>query len=205
MNNKLKALLEDITKKKKDGYDFEMKEIDTIAEAVRDSIMEHNTIEPTPIVKISETFDIPVFQTQYISKEHSGDIHIHDEKCDKVKEEKIILVDKNETLEQQRFVIAHELAHYLFDYIGSDYQINNKPYTCPYLKNNHEGEAEKRANRFAASLLMPKHIFIQAHNNAVDIDDRRIYVIKYLSRLFQVKEASIIKRIKEVTERIETY
>ncbi len=175
-----------------------MEEVDEIAEKIHECFVAPDNFEPTPIVKITEAFGIPVYRTKNINVKHSGNIHIVDDKCEKVGKEKIILVDAEDVLPQQRFVIAHELGHYLFDYIGSDFQRYNQPFTCPYLKDNHEGKNEKIANRFATSLLMPAQLFIKEHNNAVDTDDRKIYVIKYLSRLFQVKEDSIIKRIKEV-------
>jgi len=119
--------------------------------------------------------------------------------CKRINKETIIIVDKNDSLPQQRFVIAHELGHYLFEYIGSQCACQKEAYICPYLKDNHSGKSEQRANRFAASLLMPKNMFINEHDHAVDIDHRKVYVIKYLSQLFQVEEASIIKRIEEVS------
>lgn len=198
MNNKINKLLEKIRKKAKHNSKLTMEEIDEIAETILYDIIGCNTSDPTPIIKIAETFGLSVYQSKKLDKRHSGNIHIHDEKCNKVGKDKIIIVDKNDNLLQQRFVIAHELGHYLFDYLGSEYEDNNKEYSCPYLKDNHEGESEQRANRFAAALLMPKDMFISEHNNAVDVDNRKIYVIKYLSKLFKVKESSIDKRIIEV-------
>lgn len=199
MNDKLNNLLEEIRGRAKGNSKFTMKEIDRIAESILYDIIECNTLDPTPIIKIAEAFGLSVYQSEKLDKRHSGNIHIHDKKCDKVGKDKIIMVDKNDSLLQQRFVIAHELGHYLFDYLGSEYEYNNKEYSCPYLKDNHEGESEQRANRFAAALLMPKDMFINEHNNAVDVDNRKIYVIKYLSKLFKVKESSIAKRIIEVS------
>lgn len=199
MNTRFKELIAEIAQKKKNDYSFSMLEIDEIAEKVRNIVMGNNRKDPTPIVKIAEFFDFAVFQSKNLNSKHSGNIHINDETCKSINKETVIIVDKNDSLPQQRFVIAHELGHYLFDYIGSEYDCSKKAYSCPYLKDNHSEEAEQIANRFAASLLMPKNMFIKEHDAAVDIDCRKIYVIKYLSQLFQVEEASIVKRIEEVS------
>lgn len=199
MDTRLEKLVAEISQKRKTNYLFSVPEIDEIAEKVRKIVMGDNLKDPTPIIKIAELFGFTVFQSKNLDPKHSGNIHINDEKCKSINKKTIIIVDKNDSLQQQRFVIAHELGHYLFDYIGSEYDCPLKAYSCPYLKDNHSGESEQVANRFAASLLMPKNMFIKEHDNAVDIDCRKIYVIKYLSKLFQVEEASIVKRIEEVS------
>lgn len=199
MDTRFERLITEITQKRKNNYPFSVLEIDEIAEKVRNIVMGSNHKDPTPIVKIAELFGFTVFQSKNLDSKHSGNIHINDEKCKSINKETIIIVDKNDSLPQQRFVIAHELGHYLFDYIGSEYDCSEKAYSCPYLKDNHSGESEQIANRFAASLLMPKNMFIKEHDAAVDVDCRKIYVIKYLSQLFQVEEASIVKRIEEVS------
>ena len=59
----------------------------------------------------------------------------------------VITVNTSESGVRQRFTIAHELAHLLFDKIGQQYRDHNFA--------NPPGWIEKRANEFAASLFIP--------------------------------------------------
>ena len=109
------------------------------------------------------------------------------------------MVNKNDELFHQRFVVAHELAHYLFDFLGnSDYTDKSIRFSDTYYKNMHESISEQRANRFAAAILMPEESFIKQYNIAKNIDKNRMFVIMYLSRFFETTMSSIERRIAEV-------
>ena len=70
-----------------------------------------------------------------------------------------------------------------------------------YLKINHDSIEEKRADRFAAELLMPKKIFLSQYIKAMKKSNYNDdYTITYLSELFKVKESCIKRRIQEVFE-----
>lgn len=198
-NKRIEELLKEIREKReKTSNKFDAKYIDYIAGKIREIIMGNNFSDPTPVVKVAEAFGIPVYKTKTLGKNRSGNIYIRGKECKMVNKDKIILIDEHEVLGHQRFVIAHELGHYLFDYIGSIDDDGKTKTSYPYIRNSHKGIKEQNANRFAAALLMPKEMFIIEHNNAVEVDNRKIYVIKYLAYIFQVKESSIIKRIAEV-------
>ncbi|KAI4445147.1 hypothetical protein C823_007654 [Eubacterium plexicaudatum ASF492] len=113
-----------------------------------------------PIVKIVKAFNFKTY-TETLSDKLSGDIYINGDTKQKYGHNKIILVNKNEPFFHQRFVIAHELAHYLFDFLGKDkYHDSIIKFSDTYYKNQHETPEEKRANRFAASLLMPEKFLL---------------------------------------------
>lgn len=71
-----------------------------------------------------------------------------------------ITIDQDQSAERQKFTIAHELGH-LFLHMG--YQIDEEKWknqTTPFNRFGNT-EQEYEAHEFAASLLMPKDIYIR--------------------------------------------
>lgn len=156
----------------------------------------------TPIIEIIRGFGIDIRCTKNIPGDNAGVIYAGG-KTEKVYGvDTIIFTDSREPFEHQRFVMAHELAHYLFDYEGNPVNKkaskNIRTFEETYPRKNHSSEKEVRANRFAAELLMPRNLFAREYNYAMDRSNNRIYTIKYLAKCFQVKETSIERRIYEV-------
>uniref|UniRef100_N1ZZM3 IrrE N-terminal-like domain-containing protein n=1 Tax=Eubacterium plexicaudatum ASF492 TaxID=1235802 RepID=N1ZZM3_9FIRM len=178
--------------------DYSLKEIDDVAYDLLNMFDIFNKKTSIPIVKIVKAFNFKTY-TETLSDKLSGDIYINGDTKQKYGHNKIILVNKNEPFFHQRFVIAHELAHYLFDFLGKDkYHDSIIKFSDTYYKNQHETPEEKRANRFAASLLMPEKIFIEQYKIAKNEDCNELFVILYLSEFFQTPTDSIEKRIWEV-------
>ena len=62
-----------------------------------------------------------------------------------------MLINAYENRGHQRFTMAHEFGHYIFEYDFTDeYSLDKERLTS---------ETEIRVNRFATALLMPKDIF----------------------------------------------
>ena len=163
------------------------------------SSIDYNNESATPIIKIIKGFGIDVRRAKRMQDGISGVIYAGGNTKKVYSSDKIIFTDNNEPFEHQRFVMAHELAHYLFDYIRNpSCRDSGKTFAETYPRKNHNSQREIRANRFAAELLMPINLFIKQYNYAMDKSKNRIYTIKYLARYFQVKEASVEKRIYEV-------
>ena len=156
---------------------------------------------PTPIIKIAKKFGFEVFQTPQLKQKYDGIICVDSPEYVKQKYERLILVDAFKELQHQRFVIAHELGHYLFEYLGSNFEEEHMEFVRPYEKNNHVDLAEQQANRFASCILMPSNIFAAEYNNLVSQGKDNFYITRYLARFFEVKDESIQKRKKEVLER----
>lgn len=151
----------------------------------------------TPVVKIANALGFSV-RTEEMWALQSGKIQVN---CKAEGDEgrsgsKAILLNKEDNLFHQRFVIAHELAHYLFDCVGKVEQ--GEPYEDTYLKDHHGSESERRANRFAAELLMPQKLFVEMYGRACRRHANYISRLMYLSKYFEVPIASIERRIKEV-------
>jgi hypothetical protein len=68
-----------------------------------------------------------------------------------------ILIAKSEPMERRNFTLAHELGHYILHGGGVKLRIDKYDYKLDSKESNEETEA----NYFAASLLMPKDLFIR--------------------------------------------
>lgn len=163
----------------------------------------------TPIKSIIESFGIKVDQIDdldKIRKNISGVIYANGDTIEKYGSDKIILTDNKEPLGHQNFVMAHELGHYLFDFLGDElYADKNILFSEFYPKGNHSSNApkkEKLSDRFAAELLMPTDLFVEQYNYAINYDYggnlKRYFALRYLSKFFKVKMSSVEKRITEV-------
>ena len=117
--------------------------------------------------------------------------------------EKVILVNNIINDEYiQRVIVAHLLAYYLFDYLGSKNQRNDECYYAEYMNQNYQ--IEEVANRFKLDILMPKKIFINQYNVAFEAAKEYGYVYRdvfaemYVSRYFKVSTYIAVKRIIEL-------
>ena len=194
-----KELLQELTEKNMKGHEYSLAEISNIARKILNSVDYYSGRCATPIVKIAKEFGFKTYK-ENLSGGKSGDIHINGYTYDKYGHDKIILVDKKEELFHQRFVVAHELAHYLFEFLGSpESEDPSRIFVDTYCKDKHETPQEKRANIFAAEILMPKDLFIKQYNIARREDSNRMFILMYLSRYFETSIDSIEKRIMEVS------
>lgn len=195
---RLEELLRDLTEKNKKGHAYSLLEIRKIANDILSMTNFYSGRCATPIVKIAKLFD---FKTYKESIKDSGDININGDTRNKYGHDKVILVNKEDELFHQRFVIAHELAHYLFDYLGNpNYTDTRIMFADTYQKDKHETAQEKRASTFAAEIMMPKELFIKQYNIAMREENNHMFIIMYLSRYFETSIDSIEKRIMEVSK-----
>lgn len=86
------------------------------------------------------------------------------------------------------------MAHYIYDYKSNIHD----EYSNTYRTDEIIDEKEKRANRFAASLMMPKSSFkdayIELSNN---IDDSEI-IVQGLADAFKAPKTAVRIRLREV-------
>lgn len=92
----------------------------------------------------------------------------------------IICINGNVPVTQQRFSIAHEIAHYIFDY---DATIHNQVYYQTHTWNGSaEDMKEIRADEFAAELLMPTEVFKTEYHKL----PRRLSQYEHVQRLSEL-------------------
>jgi len=119
----------------------------------------------------------------------------------------IISINKNEYLPRQRFSLAHEIAHYIYDI---DFENNSeiKDSETTLFRNDIVNPIEKRANKYAEKLLMPKELFINEIDKIKNklfptLDNKlgveRIYkIIEEVSEKFQVSKPAAIMRLSSI-------
>lgn len=108
----------------------------------------------------------------------------------------IIGVNYDRTVEEKRFIVAHELAHYYLHYINS-----NMVETIMHREHiKGKDENENDADYFAACILMPHEIFKKQYEQLIDNGYDRADVIDRLQVIFKAPRESIKRRIEEVYE-----
>lgn len=194
--------------KKKDGIDmcvfnelrkkynyfndfYDLDRIENIAIEVRE-MFDLKEI-PTQIANIIDRVGIKIFSLE-MPDNLSGRIGIKKEFEEIFGSKKILQINSKDNRGHQRFTMAHELGHYIFDYDGYD------DYADAYSleEENIKAPGEKRVNRFAAALLMPRNNFIDKYKvrKTLGIDD--IEICKSLAKEFDVSETAVSKRIVEL-------
>ena len=172
------------------------------AEKLAEQVLEIGGYEAgaTPIIEIAKKFGFSTFSEKNMPEEISGNIFVGGTTKEVYGTDKVIVVGDQEEYAHQRFIIAHELAHYLLDYVGSEDSYNSGIlFSRTYPKHNHDSSEELRADRFAAELLMPTKLFYRQYLRAMEASDYNIrYTIAYLSNYFKTKKSSIERRIQEV-------
>ena len=199
MEEQLEKLISELENKKQQSYVFSMSEIDEIALKILSILGYRSGNTATPIVKIVKQFGFMAYKEQLDDPNLSGDISINGDTLEIYGHDKVIIVNDMDEKNHQRFVTAHELAHYLFDFLGnSEYLDKSVKFNAAYYKDKHDTADEKRANRFAASILMPKDLFVKQYNIARAVDSNSLFITMYLSRFFETSISSIERRILEV-------
>lgn len=160
---------------------------------------------PIPIVRIAEDCGFTIKRKSKIwfffkglsnikrGSTITGSITIEKKGRKNSQEIKEITTCKKDNPYQQRFVIAHELAHFLFDCTPGTVK-----YVDYYRKDNHINESEIKANAFAANLLMPRDKFIEKYMEAIKTIPDPTFVIYTLARYFGVPQKAVLRRFDEV-------
>lgn len=144
---------------------------------------------PIPIVKIVGDLNFFVGKQQ-MEDNLSGYIVISDEVKERFGKRKLICVNTKDSIGHQRFTIAHELAHYLFDYDENE----NCEFYNTYKTDEVQSDEEIRANKFAANLLMPEEEFKRQYN--IFIHSESFY--QNMTEYFQVSKKAVARRIDEL-------
>lgn len=181
---------------------YVVREAENLADEVLEIYGHVGKSAPTPIVKIARDLGFTTYKAKDIPEDISGNIFIGGTTRKDYGKDKVIIVGENEPLPHQRFIVAHELAHYLMDYIGNEeYKGEGVIFSRTYPKVSHDSPEEIRADRFAAELLMPKKVFLAEYVKAMKLSGySKEYTIPYLAKLFNTKESCIQRRIREVLE-----
>lgn len=154
---------------------------------------------PLPVVQLLKGLGFELYRARFKNPEQSGVIAVDStlpEQAGGFQSDRVILVNELDTTAHQRFTIAHELAHYIFDYD----EATQPRYYKPYLTSEKRDETELRANRFAAELLMPTDDFrakFEALKSAQGDAFSLPGTITQLSKFFDAPPTSVELRLRE--------
>lgn len=152
---------------------------------------------PVPIVEIVDELGFHVFSAQF-PENISGVIMINPDIKEKLGSDRVICVSNTDSTGRQRFTIAHEFAHYLFDFNAS----KNTVYYDTYNINKSDKEQEAIPSRFAAEFLMPKKIFVERYKELKEKNIPKYDLIASLTYDFNVSQKAVLKRCKELSSEI---
>ena len=116
----------------------------------------------------------------------------------------LVLIQQEHDDKRKRFSLAHELGHYILNYSPGSVHLDRRTFFRSNLSASGTDIAEKKANRFAAELLMPSDILweILACEDMPDlIDDdenRSLEMLKGLAERFEVSVAALTIKISGV-------
>ena len=170
---------------------YDVNEMPEVAQMILDRLGIEEV--PIPIVAIMKSLNFQVVAGE-LKDEISGIIGIDDDLAKNFKSSKVIAINNKDNVGHQRFTMAHELAHYLFDFVVS----NQIVYYNTYNTFEDENEEERRANYFAANLLMPEKKFKKEFDNVV-IKNNLYVTVEKLSQIFQVSGEAVRRRISELS------
>lgn len=118
----------------------------------------------------------------------------------------VIGVNSSQATTRQRFTIAHEIGHFVLHRGRMPVFIDKqflKPYFAVYrdsTSSTGEDRMERDANSFAAALLMPKTLVLQAindvHGHLDDLEDDE--AVNELAKRFQVSRQSMSFRLAKL-------
>lgn len=147
-----------------------------------------------PIVEILMKFGFKIYESNLEPDGLSAYIAV-DPKFEEIyKSNKITCVHVKDNIGHKRFALAHELAHYLFDFNESE----DLYYYNTYFPHKDEDKMEeKRANKFAANLLMPENAFLNKFKEYKELQSKAD-IVSALGQYFHVSPTAILKRFSEL-------
>ena len=179
---------------------FDSSQIDDDAEALLNDFLSNPNYNLkldkriVPIIELAKIMGFKIYTAKFKDRNLSGTIGISKKLVNRYKSDKVIILNNQDTDEHILFTLCHELAHYIYDYESNAHN----EYSNTYRTNEAINAKEMRANRFAASLLMPKESFKEAYSElSNNIDDKNI-IVQGLSDAFNAPKTAVRIRMKEV-------
>ena len=190
--------------KQEHNYDFsnyfDSSQIDDDAEALLNDFLSNPNYNlkldkrKVPIIELAKIMGFKIYTAKFKDRNLSGTIGISKKLVNRYKSDKVIILNNQDADEHILFTLCHELAHYIYDYESNAHN----EYSNTYRTNEAINAKEMRANRFAASLLMPKESFKEAYSElSNNIDDKNI-IVQGLSDAFNAPKTAVRIRMKEV-------
>jgi len=115
----------------------------------------------------------------------------------------IVLIQKEHGKERKRFSLAHEFGHFILNSSPRGVHLDKNTYFRSNLSSYGTDIEEKKANRFAAELLIPSDILWEIlSENMTDLidseEDEGLEVLTKLAQRFEVSVAALTIKISGV-------
>lgn len=110
-------LIQTLEKRRKSHYTI--LEVEHMADSILVENNPRELVAPVPVIKIANDFGFKTYKVNNLENEISGNIYIGGTTKDIYQHDKVIVVQEKEEFYHQRFIVAHELGHYLLDYVGN--------------------------------------------------------------------------------------
>lgn len=138
-------------------------------------------------VRLARFFGFEVEESDQLPATEDGCITVSEDA-----KKKCIIVNDTRSFESKRFIIVHELSHYLLHYMGSE--------TFFRHRENKKGKnmEENDADYLAACLLMPRESFKKYYYDLKQNGKNSSEIITELQRRFRTPRESVERRISEV-------
>ena len=190
--------------KQEHNYDFsnyfDSSQIDDDAEALLNDFLSNPNYNlkldkrKVPIIELAKIMGFKIYTAKFKDRNLSGTIGISKKLVNRYKSDKVIILNNQDTDEHILFTLCHELAHYIYDYESNAHN----EYSNTYRTNEAINAKEMRANRFAASLLMPKESFKEAYSELSNNIHEKNISVQGLSDAFNAPKTAVRIRMKEV-------
>lgn len=159
---------------------------------------------PIDVEKIAKKYGIEIVRGQFSGKDgqHVSGVLKIDENGP------IIAIQSSESIERQRFTIAHEVCHFLLhksEKLYIDHK-NSEVATLMFRDENSSNASsvkEIQANQFAAELLMPSEEireYMKERITKESNDESVLDLIKELASMYQVSAAAMTIKIGRLAE-----
>lgn len=138
-------------------------------------------------VKIARSLGFIVGESKKLPDQEDGFIFVHPDN-----DLKIIAVNNNRSSEDKRFIVAHEIGHFI---------LHNKSLDEQFMLREHikgKNSDENDADYFAACLLMPYNSFKEEASILRNIGYDEYEIISKLQAIFHTNQESIKRRLEEV-------
>lgn len=158
-------------------------------------LLEELNISSIPIdpFDIARKMGIEISQSVNIDKlSYDGEIYLNS------LHRPVVWINPTDSVNRQKFTMAHEIGHLVYDVLPD--LDNFKPIKDDYKSLRRDGSQnsmERRANDFAAKLLMPKNLIIEIGQDLIEKEkiETKDRIIVRLSQAFQVSQEAMKWRL----------
>lgn len=177
--------------------DKEIKDMPARAKEVLEYFQIDESSSAVPIVEILNKMGFKIYQSNLEPDGLSAYIAVDPKFEDVFESNKITCVHDKDNIGHKRFALAHELAHYLFDFNEDESLYYYDTYFSNDGKEKEQKFEEERASKFAANLLMPEDAFRQKFKEYQQLQSKAD-IVSALARFFLVSATAVLRRFTEL-------